>query len=122
MGIMPSALIIDDNLINREVSEMYLKSAGYAVTACESGGAGIDKLIEQSFDVLLLDIHMPGMTGFEVLTYISSNLERSGMSIVVVTGDDTITGDDIAPICENVTVLYKPVNFDKLASAMKRAA
>ena len=58
-------LIIDDNLQNREVAEGHLVAAGYQAIQAESGEVGLAVLEEQRPDLVLLDVLMPGMDGFE---------------------------------------------------------
>jgi len=58
-------LIIDDNLQNREVAEGHLVAAGYHAIQAESGEVGLEMLEAQRPDLVLLDVLMPGMDGFE---------------------------------------------------------
>src|SRR4029453_3880766 len=58
-------LIIDDNLQNREVAEGHLVGAGYQAVQAESGEQGLMMLEEVRPDLVLLDVLMPGMDGFE---------------------------------------------------------
>jgi DNA-binding response OmpR family regulator len=58
-------LIIDDNLQNREVAEGHLVAAGYSAIQAESGEQGLIVIEEQRPDLVLLDVLMPGMDGFE---------------------------------------------------------
>ena len=58
-------LIIDDNLQNREVAEGHLVGAGYQAIQAESGEHGLAVLEEQRPDLVLLDVLMPGLDGFE---------------------------------------------------------
>ncbi len=61
----PQVLVVDDNQINRRVAYEILRIAGCAVTTVESGEAAITLVEKQSFDVVLMDIQMPGMSGVE---------------------------------------------------------
>ena len=58
-------LIIDDNLQNREVAEGHLVGAGYQAIQAEGGEQGLALLEEERPDLVLLDVLMPGMDGFE---------------------------------------------------------
>ena len=58
-------LIIDDNLQNREVAEGHLVAAGYSAIQAESGEQGLMIIEEQRPDLVLLDVLMPGLDGFE---------------------------------------------------------
>ncbi len=58
-------LVVDDNLINREVAKEILKKAGCKVQLAESGEAAIQLVTQHSFDIILMDIQMPGMDGIK---------------------------------------------------------
>lgn len=61
----PQVLVVDDNQINRRVAYEILRNAGCSVTTAESGEAAVALVEQQSFDVVLMDIQMPGMSGVE---------------------------------------------------------
>ncbi len=61
----PKVLVVDDNQINRRVAYEILRNAGCAVTTAESGEAAITLVQKQPFDLVLMDIQMPGMSGVE---------------------------------------------------------
>ena len=60
-----TVLVIDDNLQNREVAEGHLVSAGYSAVLAESGESGLARFQERRPDLILLDVVMPRMDGFE---------------------------------------------------------
>src|SRR6266567_6525791 len=62
-----SLLIVDDEELNREGLGRRLRRDGYAVALAKSGREAIEMLGERRFDLVLLDIMMPGMNGLEVL-------------------------------------------------------
>ena len=68
---MPSAggriLIVDDNKVNRLLLSRSVEMLGHAVVLAENGRIAMQRLADGGFDLLLLDIEMPEMDGFEVL-------------------------------------------------------
>ena len=58
-------LVVDDNLVNRRVSELMLTQAGHRVTTAENGLAAVAAVRESTFDLVLMDCHMPEMDGFD---------------------------------------------------------
>lgn len=62
-----SLLIVDDDPANREMLRRRLEKAGYTVTLAENGLEGIKLLRKSSFDLVLLDLIMPGLDGYQVL-------------------------------------------------------
>jgi CheY-like chemotaxis protein len=63
---VPSALIIDDSAAFRSSARMLLESDGYEVTEAATGGAGVEAAAERRHDLVLLDIQLPDLDGFEV--------------------------------------------------------
>ena len=62
---MPRILVVDDDSLVREAIEANLERAGFEVTAADGGEAGMRALEASTFDVMLVDIFMPHMRGFE---------------------------------------------------------
>ncbi len=62
-----SVLIIEDEPKIAELISMYLQKEGIVTIICDSGEEGLDKLKSNKFDLVLLDINLPGLDGFEVL-------------------------------------------------------
>lgn len=58
-------LLVEDNVINQEVAEALLQRMGLTVTVADHGQMACDLVAEQAFDVILMDIQMPGMDGYE---------------------------------------------------------
>jgi signal transduction histidine kinase/DNA-binding response OmpR family regulator len=58
-------LVVDDVLANRQIAQAMLRSAGHSVTLAEDGATALLALGRQRFDVVLMDLQMPGMDGFE---------------------------------------------------------
>ncbi len=58
-------LLVEDNLINQEVALTILKKRGFQVEAIENGRLAVEKLTSETFDLVLMDLHMPEMSGLE---------------------------------------------------------
>jgi PAS domain S-box-containing protein len=58
-------LVVDDDAVNRNIASRFLSMAGHAVQSVDSGAAAIDVAGTQTFDVILMDVRMPGMNGLE---------------------------------------------------------
>src|SRR5215472_8555426 len=80
-----SLLIVDDEELNREGLARRLTRHGYAVTAAARGRQAIELLGERRFDLVLLDIMMPGMTGLEVLKFLRRFDSLIDLPIIMVT-------------------------------------
>src|SRR5436190_472802 len=80
-----SLLIVDDEELNREGLARRLRRDGYAVTLARSGREAIELLGERRFDLVLLDIMMPGMNGLEVLKFLRRVDSLIDLPIIMVT-------------------------------------
>ncbi len=72
-----SVLIVDDNFVNLKVAKHMLKKMGIAAIIAESGRAALEKVEQQDFDVVLMDIQMPDMDGFETTANIREVLGKT---------------------------------------------
>jgi two-component system, NtrC family, sensor kinase len=85
-GTRPQAqlLIVEDNPDNRDVLRRRLEREGHAVHEAENGAAAIEKLRARSYDLVLLDILMPVMNGYEVLTAMKADPELREIPIIMI--------------------------------------
>jgi len=84
----PNILVIDDETRIREACRTVLEERGYAVTLAEDGAQGLACIEAQHYDIILLDLVMPGLSGFDVLTRIKK--KHPDTVIVVITGYATL--------------------------------
>jgi putative two-component system response regulator len=78
-------LVCDDTVHNREMLQEILTHAGFQVSCVDSGEAILPALAEEKPDLVLLDIRMPGLDGFEVCEWIKRNPETEFLPVVLVT-------------------------------------
>lgn len=84
-------LIIDDDKLSRMHLSMLLTPESMVVSEASSGQEGLDLLSKEHFDIILLDVRMPGMDGFTVCDRIRSNSAQANLPIIILTGNDDIT-------------------------------
>ncbi len=104
-------LVVDDVADNSFLLQMLLEDEGYQVEVADSGAAALAKIESAPPKLVLLDVMMPGMNGYEVAQQIRENIELPFIPIVMVTGHDQLT------VSKNVQVegfLRKPIEFDEL--------
>ena len=77
-------LVIDDEPELREVLGEFLAGQGHTVTACADGEAGLSRLLEERFDLVITDLGMPGLSGWEVVKRAKEC--RPGTPVVLLTG------------------------------------
>lgn len=110
-------LVVDDQASNRVVFEAILRRAGHAVTALESGKQAINHLTKHWADMVLVDLHMPGLSGVEVLRWIRSRelaRDLQPMPVLVVTADGTNGAHTLVMEHGATSVVTKPVSMQEL--------
>ncbi len=103
-------LVVDDNRIVRLKLSRSLEAEGHSVTLAEDGPQGLALLEAQPFDVVLLDILMPGMDGYEVLQRIKSNLKLRDIPVIVISALEEL--DSAVRCIEMGAEDYLPKDFN----------
>ena len=80
-----TVLVVDDNPLIREVLARHLRANGYYAVMAASGQEALECASKQEFDVALLDISMPGLSGIDVLKQLHS--DHPATAVVMVTGE-----------------------------------
>lgn len=105
-------LIVEDNVFSKGAMEKILESYDYETCSCCNGEEGLVMLKRQSFDVLITDLHMPGMDGFELIRRARSY--HPGLLTVLITGFPT---EEIKNKVEEEKVdgfFPKPIDWNEL--------
>jgi class 3 adenylate cyclase len=103
-------LLVDDNKVNRLLLARTLELAGHRVASAENGRVALEMLRKDAFDLLLLDIEMPEMDGFQVLEQVRGDLALRDVPVVVTS---SLEGLDNVVRCIELGAedyLTKPVN------------
>ena len=84
--LLPSLriLLAEDNKINQRLAVRILEKAGHTVSVAENGQEAVDRYASGTFDLVLMDVQMPVMGGFEAVRLIRSIQERTGVRVPVV--------------------------------------
>jgi CheY-like chemotaxis protein len=104
-------LVVDDDDDIREATRDVMERHGYDVVAVSSGAEALSFLVHDTPDLVLLDLQMDDMNGWEVLGALRSNPRFKHVEVVVVTGCD----ESVAP---GVRVLRKPFKIESLFAAL----
>ncbi|HBL18144.1 MAG TPA: response regulator [Elusimicrobia bacterium] len=110
-------LIVDDDPGNAVVLSQHLRGKGYAVETAPDGEEAFVRLASETFDLVLLDLVMPGMTGFELLKQART---RFRVPIIVITGHADADLRRSALRLGAADLLGKPYDFDALDGAILR--
>jgi CheY-like chemotaxis protein len=111
-------LVVDDIEDNVDVLQTLLQSEGYAVETAASGWAALRKLKAIQPDLVLLDVMMPDMTGYEVMQRIRDNESFSKIPIVIVTAYTDISETEALAMGAN-GFIRKPIDYTQLLVTVK---
>jgi CheY-like chemotaxis protein len=81
----PRILVVDDSITTRTLEESILVGAGYRVRTATDGEAAWEILRNERFDLVLTDVEMPGMDGFELTRRIKQEARLADLPVVIVT-------------------------------------
>lgn len=107
-------LVIDDDPIYRETARMFLTMLGRNVSLAENGQAGLRLLGEKSFDILIVDMEMPDISGLEVIRQLRMKPELADLPVIMVTSRDDAMAIDRAYELGASSFVVKPVNWTLL--------
>jgi len=104
-------LVVDDNDDNRDVLSRRLQQKGFVVAVAESGPDALASIARDRYDLVLLDVEMPGMSGLEVLTTIRAGHSPAQLPVIMVTARSQ--GTDIVEALTRGANDYvtKPIDF-----------
>ena len=108
----PYILIIDDDATVRLLMRDTLSEDLYIIDEAENGIVALDKINEKQPDLVLLDVNMPGMNGFDVCTEINRLYDEFDISIVMVTGLEDSASIEKAYDVGATDFINKPINWD----------
>jgi CheY-like chemotaxis protein len=107
-----SALIVDDSPVNRKIAGLLLKSCGYETDWAGDGCDAIAKCIQRQFDVIIMDVILPGVDGLECTKYIRRHL--ANMKNAVILGWSTVATWDDCRLAGMDGMLPKPLDPESL--------
>ena len=116
-----SILVVDDEQDVLDFLKIYLESLGWDVTTCESTSRAFNELESQSFFLVITDIAMPDMDGYEFVSEMKSRQVDS--QVVLMTGFGYNPNHTLVKLNRAVkhTVLFKPFDRSKLSAAVQTA-
>lgn len=115
-------LIAEDSSVIQTITKKVLEVQNCQITAVKNGRQVLEKLENEDFDVILMDINMPIMDGMECARHVRSFTDRkkAAIPIIAITGNArNYTMEDFKEVGIN-EYLQKPINFDKLVETVHR--
>ncbi|RMG66520.1 MAG: sigma-54-dependent Fis family transcriptional regulator [Nitrospirae bacterium] len=117
---MKNILVIDDDPTVRDVLKEFLLTEGYNISLAEDGIKGLESLKSSPYDVVLLDLMMPGMHGIEVLRNMQETVNAT-TPCIIITAHGTIQNAVEAMKLGAFDYITKPFRLDEVAIVIKRA-
>jgi CheY-like chemotaxis protein len=111
-------LVVDDIADNSFLLQTILEEEGYQVEIADNGQIALKKVTSNPPDLILLDVMMPEMNGFEVTRYIRQNLALPYIPILLITGYTEPTARDGYDVGAD-GFIHKPINFDLLLDRIR---
>jgi len=116
---MKTILVADDDENIRLLLETELTAEGYQVILANNGVEALEKIKEETPDLVILDIKMPDMHGLEVLEAIRK--ENKKLPIIICTAYEKMRDDYTIWAGQVVGYLTKPIDFNRLKAIIKRS-
>ncbi|MFA6321152.1 MAG: response regulator [Candidatus Omnitrophota bacterium] len=113
-------LLIDDERDFTDMVKMRLEALGYDVIFSNDGKAGLEMAKKYRPDIILLDLVMPGMNGFLVLTELKGNPYTAAIPVVMLTAKTEAEYEMDAENLGAINYLSKPVKMEELENALKK--
>jgi|GEM_PF-1932301 len=111
-------LIVEDNEVNQQVVKEFLKLSGIAVEVANNGKEALEKIDQQSFDAVLMDIQMPVMGGIEATREIRKNQRHADLPIIALSAGVTFTERENCLAHGMNDFVSKPINPEELISTL----
>ncbi|MCK6600624.1 MAG: sigma-54 dependent transcriptional regulator [Bacteroidetes bacterium] len=110
-------LAVDDYQATLESLTVLLEANDYLVSTADNGPAGLKKLNEEEFDIVLLDVKMPGMDGFEVIERLKR--DKPELPVIIMSAHDSANTAIRAAAMGAFDFLEKPVDTDRLLITLR---
>lgn len=113
-------LIVDDNPRSVEMLQIILEEEQFTVISAYNGEEGLEKIKSEKPDLVILDVMLPGIDGYQVCEAAKNDVEVSDIPIIMLTGKDQ--GDDFDKAMEKKADWYvvKPYNIEHLLRTIKK--
>lgn len=116
----PKVLVIEDAFPTRRLVELSLSYEGFEIMQREDGPSGLDAALTLIPDLIVLDIALPGMDGWEILRHIRADPTTEHIPVIVITAHDTAETRTKADHSHADGFVGKPFDLDQLRNEVNR--
>jgi len=109
-----TVLVVDDEESVLRILDRFLQQMGFAVEVCDSSEDALARFYQERYDLIILDINMPGKDGFQLAK--EMRMIRPEQKILVITGLDAgqVFNHLLSTDADFDDILYKPFSFEKI--------
>jgi len=118
-GESGNLLIVDDTPVSAEILSQVLRKANYSVRVARDGLSALKVVAEDPPELILLDVIMPGMDGFETCKRIKANPEHQEIPIIFITGSDDVDSRVSGLEAGAVDYITKPFEYSEVISRIQ---
>ena len=115
-----SVLVVEDDKTNQAVAQRILSPLGFKVDIADNGAVALNKLQDKSYDLILMDIMMPVMNGYDATRAIRANKQWEAIPIIALTACLINSAEEECKSCGMNDYLEKPIDADKLLNKINR--
>ena len=112
-------LIVDDESIMVSVLQRHVSNAGFAVDVAANGLEALEKIEKEMPELVLLDLMMPGLNGFETCRRIRSDEKTKKLPVIIITALRSDTDSAAAAACGANEFIVKPIDGAHLAKRLR---
>ncbi|MDX2273297.1 MAG: response regulator [Cyanobacteriota bacterium] len=117
---MSTVLVVEDSTTELEIISRCLQQAGMAVISAKSGEEAQTKLASQQPDLIVLDVILPGQSGFELCRELRADSKTSGIPIIICSTKGTDVDKMWGDMLGANAYLTKPIDQAELVAAVRR--
>ena len=116
---MQKILVVEDNEMNRDILARRLQRQGFEVVTAENGQEAIEKAKSDQFDLILMDISLPVIDGWEAIRLIKEDSTTNGVPIIALTAHEVVEdlNSGLQAACDDYDT--KPIDFKRLMEKIR---
>lgn len=114
-------LVVEDDLLTARVCQTYLKQGGHVSKHATTGHEAIEELAKRNFDIIMLDLGLPDMSGFDIMDFLKDKITAHQLAVIIITGDSELTSAAKAVDKGAYDYVVKPFDATRLLTTITNA-
>lgn len=117
---MSTILVVEDGVTDREALNRYLKQEGFTTVNAETGEEAMSKIAQRKPDLIVLDVILPGQSGFELCREFKTNPDTQTIPIIICSSKNTDVDKTWGNMLGADAYLTKPVDSEQLVQTVRK--